>query len=77
MSFEQKELWLKGREFERERIIKIIRDMNDHGMTHSEACLKWHSFADKAERAIKAEQSDQNQSGTTCCTTRSMRSTDV
>jgi hypothetical protein len=53
MSFEEKELWLKGREFERERIIKIIRDMNNHGMTHSELCLKWHSFADKAERAIK------------------------
>lgn len=53
MAFEEKEFWLKGREFERERIIKIIEAMNNHGMTHSEACLKWHSFADKAVRAIK------------------------
>lgn len=53
MAFEEKEFWLKGREFERERIIKIIEAMNNHGMTHSEDCLKWHSFADKAVRAIK------------------------
>jgi hypothetical protein len=37
---------------ERERIIKIIERINNHGMTHSEKCLRHHLFAEQALKEI-------------------------
>jgi hypothetical protein len=37
---------------EQERIIKIIERINNHGMTHSEKCLRHHLFAEQALKEI-------------------------
>lgn len=45
----------QGAKEERERIIKIIDDMDNAHMTHSEKCLKMHWFAEKLSLKIQED----------------------
>lgn len=49
----EEELMEIGVKHERDRIIKLIDDMDNAHMTHSEKCLKQHSFAEKLVNRIK------------------------
>lgn len=61
MSFEQKQYWLKGQEHERERIVAIIERLDNHGMTHSPSCSRWHLFAEQALREIRRKAAEEEE----------------
>jgi hypothetical protein len=42
-------------EIERERIIKLLEDLDRHGTTHSEFCAARHAYAAQAIALIKGE----------------------
>jgi hypothetical protein len=49
------EFFEAGQQAERERIIKLAKELEHKSMTHSELCTREHYFVEKLIAAIKGE----------------------
>lgn len=55
MSIDQKKLFESGINNERYRVLQILADLNNHGMTHGPHCAAWHGFYKQATELIDVQ----------------------
>lgn len=48
MSIDQKQMFEAGINNERDRVLRLLGELNYHGMTHGPHCEAWHGFYEQA-----------------------------